>query len=178
MIAARHRATNKRVAIKVLFKTDAQDGAEIPEVSDSADVCHEVALFAKLGRSEFSARFIDHFKEGNYTYLVTKLMESEALDHFLWRRQVSPLTEKEIRKPLVQVVKALQAIHDLGYIHNDVHPSNLFISVKAGKLTVKLGGLGRCTPVSSLVSVPNRLPHQRKLPMIPEPVLSTASDVW
>ena len=89
------------------------------------------------------------------------------------------LTEQELRSPLLKIIMTLRKVHKVGFLLNNISPSNILFAKKSQSYKVKLCGLSKCTPID--------LAHQVQSPPItlfsaPEIIMegsfSVASDIW
>ncbi|EGT41264.1 hypothetical protein CAEBREN_30442 [Caenorhabditis brenneri] len=89
----------------------------------------EVYVLKKLQNSRHVCRLLGSGKTDTYTYLVMSLLGKEIGDV---RRR---LKDRKISAPstvriFIQLVKALQDMHEAGFVHRDVKPSNMALGVK------------------------------------------------
>jgi eukaryotic-like serine/threonine-protein kinase len=139
------RHSNERVALKVL-----------PE-----GTMNRIAL-ARLAREARTALAINHpnvcrtldcgLLEDGRPYVAMELLEGETLRDFLARR--GRLDAEEAIEIAVQMLAGLEAAHDLGIVHRDVKPENVFLTwtndragreaVTPGSVRVKLVDFGVC----------------------------------
>jgi tau tubulin kinase len=100
--------TNEDVAIKV------------EKVDSKKQVLKlEVAVLKKLQPSEFVVPFLTCGRHGEYNYLVMELLGENISE--LRRRQASGRFSIVTTCLLaVQMIRAIRAVHELGYLHRDV----------------------------------------------------------
>ncbi|MBX3249852.1 MAG: protein kinase [Myxococcales bacterium] len=132
---ARHVLTDQVVAVKVLHDRFAED----------------LALRERLAREAQSARTLAHpnvvqiFDVGEaddgVPYLVMELLEGQPLDQVLkHRKKISP---SEAIGLGLQIARGLGRAHDLGVVHRDVKPENVFVCRSDdGEPVVKLVDFG------------------------------------
>ena len=114
--------------------------------------------------------FIEVIEDSDYYYLVSSLMNCMDLKYHLRERSsVNFLCEHELFMPLIQIVNALEQVHEAGFIHNDIQLSNIYLhrhssgststsstsSHKASQLSTKLGGFSRCLTQAQVLDVRN-----------------------
>ena len=71
-------------------------------------------------------KFEHYFEDAEYVYLLIELCHNQTLHELLKRRK--KLTELEVQYYILQLIKALQYLHNLKIIHRDLKLANLFIS--------------------------------------------------
>ena len=74
----------------------------------------------------------DLFEENGTAYYVMDYVDGESFSERL-RRTGKPMTEKEVREILPQILDALKCIHDAGIWHLDLKPANIMVD-KAGNV--------------------------------------------
>ena len=82
-------------------------------------------------------KFEHYFEDAEYVYLLIELCHNQTLHELLKRRK--KLTELEVQYYILQLIKALQYLHNLKIIHRDLKLANLFISES---MNLKLGDFG------------------------------------
>ncbi|MCB9624327.1 MAG: protein kinase [Polyangiales bacterium] len=116
---ARHTLTGQEVAVKVLHERFAEDDA----------------LRLRLAREAQAARALAHPNvvdihdvgetDEGAPYLVMELLEGEPLDRVLAARGKLPYDE--VVGLGLQIARGLGRAHDLGVVHRDVKPENVFV---------------------------------------------------
>ena len=137
---AADRKTGKRVAIKVL-----------------PDTQHDHMAAARLGREARTGGAIRHPNvcatvdagklEDGRPFVAMELLRGESLRHVLVRE--GRVDAEQAVEIAVQVLAGLQAAHDIGVIHRDVKPENIFLcrDRDEGRVTVKLLDFGACRSI-------------------------------
>lgn len=82
-------------------------------------------------------RVFDAFSENNTAYLVMERLEGETLGSRLAR--VGTLPSSEIESLSLELLDALQAVHDAGLLHRDLKPDNVFLSSSARAVLIDFG---------------------------------------
>jgi len=83
----------------------------------------EVAVLKKLQACPYVCRFITCGRFNEYNYMIMELL-GENISELRRRQPDGKFSLGSSLKLAMQMLKALEAVHDLGYIHRDVKPSN------------------------------------------------------
>ncbi|KAI8074304.1 kinase-like domain-containing protein [Gilbertella persicaria] len=86
------------------------------------------------------------FQDENNLYLVMEYASGGDLQGLLERRSFKPFTEQEAKFYSAELILAVERLHQLGYMHRDIKPGNIFID-KTGH--IKLGDLGSCISIDT-----------------------------
>jgi serine/threonine-protein kinase len=131
---ARNEATGADVAVKF------GRGPEVAELWASR-AAHEARLGAMLSHRGI-VRIFDLVEEPEATpILVMELLRGETLAERL--RRVGVLPTETAMAIALSVLSALAHAHDLGIVHRDITPSNIFLAVDPdGRITPKLLDFG------------------------------------
>jgi len=130
-----HVTLRRKVAIKVLHHELSRDDLAIErfrrEATSVAEIDNEhIVEIHDFGRTA----------DGRL-YLAMELLEGETLDTILARE--GTLSFERTIDVLVQVAEALVDAHAVGFVHRDLRPRNIFLSVRRGKANfVKLLDFG------------------------------------
>ena len=122
---ARHMRLGRQVALKVLRPTFAHDSTFVQRFFQEArsvnQINHEhiVEIFD----------FVEDAQKG-HVYCVMELLRGQCLSALLKEEQLSVT---RIRRLAVQLCAALGAAHQLGVVHRDIKPDNLFITQRGGQ---------------------------------------------
>jgi serine/threonine-protein kinase len=122
---AEHVTLRRKVAIKVLHTELSRDDLAVErfrrEATTVAEIDNEhIVEIHDFGRTH----------DGRL-YLAMELLEGETLDGVLARdKQLSVERAADI---LIQVGEALMEAHAIGYVHRDLRPRNIYLSVRRGK---------------------------------------------
>jgi serine/threonine protein kinase len=115
-------------------------------------------------------------------FIVMELLQGEDLG--LRLRRLGRLSLDETSAIVDQVACALESAHEIGIVHRDVKPENVFLSARAGRLHVKLLDFGVAKDeASTLVLTGSGLTVGTPLYMSPEQLqgrrdVDARSDVW
>ncbi|CAD6196286.1 unnamed protein product [Caenorhabditis auriculariae] len=132
----RHVRNNTVYAMKVLNKDD------MIKRADSAFFWEERDIMAHAN-SEWIVRLQYAFQDCRYLYMVMEYMPGGDLVNLMTQYDVS---EKWTRFYTAELVEALAALHEMGYIHRDVKPDNMLIS-RSGH--IKLADFGTCVRMNN-----------------------------
>ncbi|HEY0987086.1 MAG TPA: serine/threonine-protein kinase, partial [Kofleriaceae bacterium] len=122
---AEHVTLRRRVAIKVLHTELSRDDLAVErfrrEATTVAEIDNEhIVEIHDFGRTP----------DGRL-YLAMELLEGETLDTVLVREK--QLSVERAADILIQVGEALMEAHAIGYVHRDLRPRNIYLSVRRGK---------------------------------------------
>jgi eukaryotic-like serine/threonine-protein kinase len=173
---AEHLVLGTEVAVKLLSPELAGDPEALSRFR------REATAIAQL-KSPHVVRIHDVGSSEGTPFFVMERLEGEDLSHRLER--VGRLPLGVVTAVVVQMCKALSRVHELGVVHRDLKPGNVFLTDVDGDLVVKLVDFGiakqrttdafDATSDSALLGTPSY--------MSPEQVLSTkdvtfASDLY
>jgi serine/threonine-protein kinase len=116
---AEHITLGTQVAIKVLRGAAAKDGAEIARLRREAQVAS-----ALDHPNVVKVLDLDQLGDGSI-YVVMELLRGRSLAERLHRD--GPLAPGQAIQIFRQVSLALQAAHDIGVVHRDLKPGNVFL---------------------------------------------------
>ncbi|MEM6790045.1 MAG: protein kinase [Myxococcota bacterium] len=142
---ADHLSLNTEVAVKFIAAEVAALGGEI-----LARFTQEASIAAQI-RSPHVVQIFDHGVMGDGTpYIVMELLDGESLMQWLERR--GRLTMKEAGIVLAHVARALRKSHELGVVHRDIKPDNIYVHVSEDGLFCKVldFGIAKQTRLPSL----------------------------
>ncbi len=172
---AEHLVLGKQVAVKLLAKDLAEDAEA------HARFVREATLLGQLKSPHVVA--VHDFGDSEGTpFFVMELLEGEDLGDRLERVHALPLGT--VTAILSQLCKALDRIHEIGVVHRDLKPGNVFLTKVDGDLVVKLVDFGIAkNPEASFKTTSTGALLGTPLYMSPEQVLSTrdvgpASDLY
>jgi eukaryotic-like serine/threonine-protein kinase len=132
---AEHLTLRMPVAVKLL----------LPQRSAEMDVVRrfyrEARASAQLNHPNV-VRVIDFGKEGDQLpFMVMEWLEGSTLHSYL--KNFAPIIPlDDLRDIMVQVLSGFEAAHELGIIHRDVKPENMFVTEAGGRRIVKILDFG------------------------------------
>ena len=128
---AQHLLTSRIVAIKKIRLRRLEDG--LPKVA-----IREITALQQFEHQNI-VQLLDVFGHGSSVVLVFECMMTDL--HEVMRNMLHPFTEPQIRYILREILRGLQYIHKLNFMHRDMKPANILIG---GNGEVKLGDFGLC----------------------------------
>ena len=135
---------DERVAIKEFFmkgvtqRDDNQTTVSVSNLENTNSFQEQKEKFKKEARrlrklqNEHIVKVHDMFDENGTAYYVMDYVDGENLSERL-KRTGRPMTESEVRLILPQILDALKAVHNEGFCHLDIKPSNIMLE-KGGKI--------------------------------------------
>jgi serine/threonine-protein kinase len=174
---ADHLSLGTQVAVKFMSPQFAQNAGLVQRFRREAMAAAQI-------KSHHVAQVFDHGVMPDGTpYIVMELLEGEDLRQRI--RRSGPMNLQELAGIVTQTAKALGRAHQLGIVHRDIKPDNIFLADVGGEMIVKVldfgiakqmvdDGLG-ATSTGSMLGTP--------LYMSPEQLLSSKqvdarSDLW
>jgi serine/threonine protein kinase len=130
---AEHLALEVHVAIKFMQ----------PNADADADVPRRFLREARIGSAlngRHVAQVLDFGVERGRPYMVMELLHGESLARRL--RRAGPLSPQQTADVFVPLAQALQRVHELGVVHRDIKPDNVFIVQVGGREHPKLLDFG------------------------------------
>ncbi len=122
---ARHSRLGRQVALKVLKPEHARDSGFVQRFFQEARTVNQI-------NHEHIVEIFDFVDEGEggHVYCVMELLRGQSLATLVKEEQ---LTLARIQRICVQVCAALGAAHQVGVVHRDIKPDNLFITHRSGQ---------------------------------------------
>ena len=142
---AAHLRLNSPVAIKFLNPAIADD----PEMLERF---MREAQSAALVRSTHVVQIFDYGVERGAPYIAMELLVGESLEHRLLSRGV--ITASELDKVFGEVARAVAVAHEVGVIHRDLKPGNVFIAREGGHEVTKVLDFGIAKLLDQQLSSP------------------------
>ncbi|WP_375770544.1 protein kinase [Archangium gephyra] len=122
---ARHTRLGRQVALKVLRSAFSHDSGFVQRFFQEARAVNQI-------NHEHIVEIFDFIEDAEHgrVYCVMELLRGQSLSALLREERLSV---SRIRRMLVQVCAALGAAHQLGVVHRDIKPDNLFVIHKGGQ---------------------------------------------
>ena len=123
----------------------------------------EARVLARV-QHPYVVRIKRYFRGHGTAYIIMDYEEGEPLSAFL--REGETFAEDEVRGLLEDLLPALQAVHEQGYLHRDIKPSNLYVRAHDHRVMLIDFGAARAAigrhsqSVSSLVTPGYSPPEQ------------------
>lgn len=121
---ARHVRLGRQVALKVLKPEHARDSSFVQRFFQEARTVNQINHEHIVEVFDF----VDESPDG-YVYCVMELLRGRSLAELL---KEEGLTLERVQRMGVQVCAALGAAHQVGVVHRDIKPDNLFITQRSG----------------------------------------------
>ncbi len=147
--SAQHEVTGKRVALKFLKGTGAEERKRFVQEARVASAIRHPNVTEVHDVLEL---------EGGHPVMVMDLLEGESLAEVLERRGSLPV--QELMPMALQVLAGLGAAHALGVVHRDMKPDNVFLARSStGEVSVKVldFGIAKLTALASGIRQTNAL---------------------
>lgn len=122
---------------------------------------NEAIALAEI-QSELLAQYVAAFRDNGTAYLVTALEPGETLEQWarrLIRSRVFP-SEGDLRYIFWSLLHAVQVMHERGFLHLDIKPSNVMMRDENTPILIDLGGARRFphSSANDVISVSNYTP--------------------
>jgi serine/threonine kinase 38 len=130
--------TGNIYAMKILRKADMIEKEQTAHVRAERDILSEADC-------EWVVTMYFSFQDHINLYLVMEFLPGGDMMTLLIKRDT--LTEEETMFYIAESALAIQAIHNLGFIHRDIKPDNLLLDAKGH---IKLSDFGLCTGLKKI----------------------------
>jgi len=177
VVAARDPSSGKRVAIKI---------ARTPDRESSSRFQRHARMMARLkGPHTVRVEDVGETPEG-LPFMVMELLEGRSLGAVL--ASLGPLAPDDALRWMAEACDAIAEAHDLGIVHRDIRPENLFLQRKPnGEEIIRVLDFGLAPPIPRIDESEARLTKVGGIPgtshyMAPEQVkglrIDARTDVW
>ena len=122
--------THETVAVKVISRHT---------VNETAQLRQEVAVLKKINHDNI-VKFRDLKKSVGHYYLVLEYCEGGDLARFIQRH--GRMSEVSARRFLQQLSAGLMVLHRLSFIHRDLKPQNILMTVDSEDAVLKIADFG------------------------------------
>lgn len=164
---ARHYITQKVVAVKVLPREKA-----LRSQSAIDNFHREIQSLSRLHHSNIVSA-IDAGMDGNVYYMVVEYVPGPDLRKLVRKR--GPLKEATAINIIFQVAKGLSYAHRMGFVHRDIKPGNILVTLNG---LAKLSDLGLASSPDSVDASSSKIvgtadylcPDQVRRPNEPNPI--------
>jgi serine/threonine-protein kinase len=123
----------------------------------------EARILAKIKHPN-KVEVYDVFEENNTAYMVMEFIEGKNLLDLLNDRG-GVMDEKEAIGYIIQVARALEAVHQAGYLHRDIKPENIIVTRDGRAVLVDFGAarqfIAQRTKTMNLVLTPGYAPLEQ-----------------
>ena len=122
---------------------------------------NEAIALAEI-KSDLLAQYVAAFRENGTAYLITALEPGETLEQ--WARRLIKAgtypSEPDLRFIFWALLHAVQVMHERGFLHLDIKPSNVMMRDENTPILIDLGGARRFPrlPTNQAISVSNYTP--------------------
>jgi polo-like kinase 1 len=122
--------THKKWAVKIVAK------ATLVKSRAKAKFSTEIKIHRSI-KHQYVVQFQDVFEDKENYYVLMELCQNNTMLELVKRRK--RLTEPETKFYMLQIISAIQHIHDSKTIHRDLKLGNLFLN---SRLEIKIGDFG------------------------------------
>lgn len=158
---------NREVALKMI---------DLCSVSNYQDFLNEARIVAKLKHNNICSIRSWGFTDEDQGYIEMPLYLGYSLRD---RLDVGPISESELVNFLRQVARGLASAHDLGVVHGDIKPENLFLE-RGGRIIILDFGIARLesrVPSTAFKVLKGTIPYLSP-ECITDPPAHCISDIW
>lgn len=132
--------TGSRVAIKCLTRSSSDPNSPYT-IGDSSE---ELDFHSRLGYHRNIVNLLHSFETASHVFIVLEYCSMGDLYEAI-RHDKGPLETENVRDFILQLIDAVEFMHNKGLYHRDIKPENLFLTSDG---TVKLGDFGLATDES------------------------------
>eukprot|EP01097_Dermamoeba_algensis_P008828 TRINITY_DN603_c0_g4_i1.p1 TRINITY_DN603_c0_g4~~TRINITY_DN603_c0_g4_i1.p1 ORF type:complete len:543 (+),score=136.16 TRINITY_DN603_c0_g4_i1:95-1630(+) len=138
----RRKGSNEVYAMKKLKKAEMIKKDQVAHVKAERNVLADVNYY--YNRNPWVVSLYYSFQDENYLYLVMEYVPGGDMMNLLIKED--KFSESMTRFYIAEIVLAIEAVHQMEYIHRDIKPDNILID-KDGH--IKLSDFGLCTGLTT-----------------------------
>jgi hypothetical protein len=140
-----------KVAVKEFYPANliarTADGASVSPFSDEhatnfsrglVKFLEEARVLARLRDIREIVGVQDFFEDNGTAYLVMELLQGKTMKRFV-SESGGTIDPRKALTILTPIIKALQAVHEIGLVHRDISPDNIFITVTGERKLLDFG---------------------------------------
>lgn len=125
MYAQQYMTRDVAQSLDVIELTDEESQKNIKKCRDS--FINEINVMEKIKNIPYVSRIKDHFSSNNTEYIVMRLLTGSTLSEYVKSRH-EKFDTKIVLSSIEHILIALEEIHEMGIIHKDICPGNLFLT--------------------------------------------------
>ena len=114
----------------------------LPDPQELKYVKQEIDLHKKLNHA-FIIKLVDYFFEDNTAFIILEYASSGNLYNYLHKALYIP--EQDLIRMFVQIVLAVQYLHENNILHRDIKPENILLDEKRNVKLCDFGWSVECT---------------------------------
>jgi serine/threonine protein kinase len=104
-------------------------------------------------------RVMRFFEANGSAYMVMEYVEGDALND--WIKPRRPLPEKQVAALAAALLDGLVVVHNAGYLHRDVKPSNIFVRYDGSPVLLDFGSARRKNNELTAIVTPGYAPFEQ-----------------
>ena len=139
VFGARSETGDRRVAIKL---------ARADRAEADLQLSHEIEALRCVGPPHVPAVYAQGSIEGGSRYVVMEYLEARTLADRM-TAVADPIPLPFVCASSIAILRALQAIHERGYVHRDIKPENIFVDDEPSATIVDFGLVVPAAPASA-----------------------------
>ncbi|KAI0212520.1 Serine/threonine-protein kinase Nek11 [Lamellibrachia satsuma] len=145
---------------------------------ETVDAVHEARLLSKLDHPGI-VKFHDSFLEGDFFCIITEYCEGGDLDDKVeeYKKKKSKIPEAQVVEWIIQLLLAVQYMHDRRVLHRDLKSRNIFLRnnrIKIGDFGISRILMGSTDMASTFVGTPYYMSPE----VLKHEGYNSKSDVW
>lgn len=125
MYAPQYMTRDVTKSLDVIGFTDDESRKNIKKCHDS--FTNEINIMERIKNIPYVSRIRDHFSSNNTEYIVMKLLTGCTLSEYV-KAKHEKFNVEIVLSSLEHILIALEEIHEMGIIHKDICPGNMFLT--------------------------------------------------